>query len=107
MFKSISMLFLLSASAVSAQNYLYPAEMPCISYENSIEFSNDYGETVLFRGVGYQDWFNIESQEYGMSPYILEFRVNQDSGSYSIVQVYADGTSCLMGTGTDFEPHVN
>jgi hypothetical protein len=33
------------------------------------------------------------------------FFVNQETGSFSIINVYSDGMACLMQSGTGFAPY--
>ena len=33
------------------------------------------------------------------------FFVNQETGTYSMVTLYPDGTACMQATGTNFEPY--
>lgn len=91
----------------TAEAYLYPESIPCIDYVSSQQWLSEYGETVLFQGMAYQQWIQPSTDTYGVSQYLMEFATNQDTGTWSIVQVYQDGTSCLMATGTAFTPYVD
>jgi hypothetical protein len=64
--------------------------------ENTME---KYGEEALFIGRGL-------SVALDGTPYTggTMFLVNQDTGTWSLVTLYQDGTACLTGAGTDFEP---
>ena len=31
--------------------------------------------------------------------------VNQDTGTWSLITLYPDGTGCMVATGRDFEPY--
>ena len=35
------------------------------------------------------------------------FVVNQSTGTWTLMIMYADGTACVAGAGTEFEPFVN
>ena len=62
---------------------------------------NKYGETPLFQGGGLQ--FSAQNgQPYRSS---MMFFVNQDTGTWSLVSLYEDGTACMVANGKDFEPY--
>jgi hypothetical protein len=62
---------------------------------------NKYGETPLFQGEGIQ--FAAQTgQPYRSS---MMFFVNQDSGTWSLVSLYEDGTACMVSNGRNFEPY--
>ena len=62
---------------------------------------NKYGEQPLFRGEGLQ--FSAQNgQPYRSS---MMFFVNQDSGTWSLVSLYEDGTACMVANGKEFEPY--
>ena len=62
---------------------------------------NKYGEQPLFQGEG------IQFAEPTGQPYksAMMFFVNQDSGTWSLVSLYEDGTACMVANGRDFEPY--
>jgi hypothetical protein len=62
---------------------------------------NKYGETPLFQGEGIQ-FAAPTGQPYNSA---MMFFVNQDSGTWSLVSLYADGTACMVANGRDFEPY--
>ena len=59
-----------------------------------------YGEQPLFVGEGLQ--FGIEGQTYTGGGMLL---VNQNTGSWSLIHLYGDGTACVTAVGTKFEPY--
>jgi hypothetical protein len=62
---------------------------------------NKYGEQPLFQGEGLQ--FSAQNgQPYRSS---MMFFVNQDSGTWSLVSLYEDGTACMVANGRKFEPY--
>jgi len=93
-----------SVSTATAQQYLNITPIPCETYEKSIELTSKYNELTLFKGVASQDWFNRDNDIH-TTMYVIEVRVNQLTGTYSVVQVYKNGTSCLLAAGTEFEPY--
>jgi hypothetical protein len=62
---------------------------------------NKYGETPLFQGEGLQ--FAAQTgQPYSSA---MMFFVNQDSGTWSLISLYPDGTACMVANGRTFEPY--
>ncbi len=62
---------------------------------------NKYGEQPLFQGGGLQ--FSAQNgQPYRSS---MMFFVNQDTGTWSLISLYEDGTACMVANGRDFEPY--
>lgn len=62
---------------------------------------NKYGEQPLFQGEGLQ-FAATNGQPYRSS---MMFFVNQDSGTWSLVSLYEDGTACMVANGRKFEPY--
>ena len=62
---------------------------------------NKYGEQPLFQGEGIQ-FAAPTGQPYNSA---MMFFVNQDSGTWSLVSLYADGTACMVANGRTFEPY--
>lgn len=69
--------------------------------EMSAIVMNKYGETPLFQGEGIQ-FAAPSGQPYKSA---MMFFVNQDSGTWSLVSLYPDGTACMVANGRDFEPY--
>ena len=73
------------------------------SCDNAVRMTNlvmnKYGEQALFQGTGLQ--FHLSGQPYTSS---MMFFVNQDTGSWSLISLYPDGTSCMVANGRDFTP---
>jgi len=62
---------------------------------------NKYGEKPLFQGEGIQ-FAAPTGQPYKSA---MMFFVNQDSGTWSLVSLYEDGTACMVANGRTFEPY--
>ena len=60
-----------------------------------------YKEAMLFTGTGVQ-FATANGQPFTGGMF---FFVNQDTGTYSIINVYGDGMACLMQSGRDFAPY--
>jgi hypothetical protein len=60
-----------------------------------------YKEQPLFTGQGLQ----ISAQTG--QPYMSDmmYFVNQDTGTWSLVSLYPDGTSCMVANGNSFDPY--
>jgi hypothetical protein len=63
--------------------------------------TNKYGEQPLFQGTGLQ--FSAQDGKAYQSS--MMYFVNQDTGSWSLVALYPDGTACMVANGRDFEPY--
>ena len=59
-----------------------------------------YGEQPLFRGEGLQ--FHVSGQMYSSD---MMYFVNQETGSWSLIALYPDGTACMIANGRNFEPY--
>jgi len=73
---------------------------PCDPVTKMFTTITDYQEGLLFTGAGMTFSPNRTPYQGG----IMVF-VNQDEGTFSIVQVFGDGTSCMLAIGTEFEPY--
>ena len=62
---------------------------------------NKYGESPLFRSMGLQ-FAAPQGQPYRSD---MMFFVNQDSGTWSLIALYEDGTACMVANGKNFEPY--
>lgn len=61
-----------------------------------------YGEQPLFKGMGIQ--FSAAENGKGYVGSMMMF-VNQDTGSWSLITLYGDGTGCMVASGKEFEPY--
>ena len=60
-----------------------------------------YKEQPLFKAMGLQ--FSAQDGK-GYAGSMMMF-VNQDTGTWSLITLYPDGTGCMVATGRDFEPY--
>jgi hypothetical protein len=60
-----------------------------------------YGEQPLFKGMGIQ-FSAADGKGYAGSMMMF---VNQDTGSWSLITLYGDGTGCMVASGKEFEPY--
>ena len=96
----LGLTFSFSANAQSTEKFLYTRQS-CDPFAKIIEtMSGKYGEQPLFVGQGLQ--FGMQGETYTGGAMFL---VNQDTGSWSLIHLYGDGTACVTAIGTNFEPY--
>lgn len=89
-----------SANAQSTEKFLYTRQS-CDPFEKVIDvMTNKYGEQPLFVGEGLQ--FGVRGETYTGGAMFL---TNQDTGTWSLLTLYGDGTACVTAVGTNFEPY--
>jgi hypothetical protein len=62
---------------------------------------NKYGESPLFRSMGLQ-FAAPQGQPFQSD---MMYFVNQDTGTWSLISLYPDGTACMVANGKEFEPY--
>lgn len=98
----LSIVFVLAASLANAQeSKTFYVAQPCDPVEKMIATLDRYGETPLFVGNGIQIGAQANIPYRGGAM----FFVNQETGTWSLISVYADGNACMVSNGTDFEPY--
>jgi hypothetical protein len=60
-----------------------------------------YKEQPLFKGKGIQ-FSSTDGRGYVGSAMMF---VNQDTGTWSLITLYGDGTGCMIASGKEFEPY--
>ena len=73
---------------------------PCDPVPNMFGVIEKYREGLLFQGTGMTFLPNRTPLTGGLFVF-----VNQDKGTFSIVQVFSDGMACMLVNGRDFEPY--
>jgi hypothetical protein len=101
---TIPLVLLLATTALFAQSlsdkkYFYTRQECAPASEMMKNVVIDYGEQALFTGAGLTIGYEGEPFTGGSM-----FFVNQDSGTWSLLTLYGDGTACMTAAGTDFEP---
>jgi len=76
-------------------------KQPCGRAVEMFETIKKYKEIMLFTGEGLT--FGVQGQAYNGGMF---FFVNQDTGSWSMLQVYKDGMACMLFNGKKFEPYM-
>jgi hypothetical protein len=80
---------------------VFIAKQPCDVLPKIIEVVKGYKEDLLFMGKGMS--FAAQSSKSFMGG--MMFFTNQDTGTWSMLQLYGDCTACLVMNGKDFAPY--
>lgn len=100
---TLALIFAASQTLAQEENKQFIVSQPCDPVQKMtgmIIFK--YSEMPLFSARGNQrsaqtgEWYESE----------MMYFVNQDTGTWSLVSLYPDGTGCLVAGGTNFEPYV-
>ena len=74
---------------------------PCDTFEKMTETIKKYKEDLLFSGTGLT--FSAQTgQPYNGGMF---FFTNQETGSWTILQGFADGMACMIMNGRNFRPY--
>ena len=121
MYKKITAALLLAASFTVASGMLNPltaqeersapdksntaktffAKQPCDGLPKMMDVIKGYEEDLLFLGEGMS--FAAQSGQGFMGG--MMFFTNQETGTWSMLQLYGDGTACLVMNGRNFAPY--
>ena len=74
---------------------------PCDKLSIMLDVIKGYKEELLFTGEGMT--FSARDRKGFMGG--MMFFTNQETGTWSMLQVYGDGTACLVQNGREFEPY--
>lgn len=80
---------------------IFIAKQPCDVLPKMMDVIKGYKEELLFMGEGMS--FAAQSGQGFMGG--MMFFTNQETGTWSMLQVYGDGTACLVQNGRKFEPY--
>ena len=80
---------------------IFVAKQPCDVLPKMIEVIKGYKEELLFLGEGMS--FAAQSGKGFMGG--MMFFTNQDTNTWSMLQLYGDGTACLVMNGRGFVPY--
>lgn len=102
---SLAFILCLTAPIVSAQDQqakTFYTKQPCAPFAEILKTPAKYGEKMLFTGTGLQ--FGAQSSQ----PFTggMFFFTNQDTGTWTMLQVYGDGYACMVANGREFAPYV-
>ena len=86
------------------QTKQFMTAQPCDNVLSITEtITKKYGEQPLFVGNGNQ----LSASDGNWYSSSMMYFVNQDSGTWSLVSLYSDGTACMVAAGTNFEPYID
>lgn len=102
--KYLILTIVLFATSVSSQEVppFYSVQR-CDTFEVVANETKSFGETTLFNGIVNQRMGN-QSKTAVTSEFV--FSVNQDSGTWSLIALFANRWACTIASGTNFEPYV-
>lgn len=75
-------------------------KQPCDRADKMFAILKQHKELLLFTGEGVT--FGPQGQPYNGA---LMFFINQDTGSWTALQVYKDNMACMIFNGNKFEPY--
>ena len=97
---SISLFTTLAFAQDNPQGQRFIATQPCEPVANMAKIVIEkYGEQPLFSAQGIQ-FSAVNDKGYTSD---MMFFVNQDTGTWSLISLYPDGTGCMVANGRDFE----
>lgn len=104
MFRSVlAATIVLVATVAQSQTFeSFYTVQTCAPIMQMIVETTALGETALFEGVGVQYHYTEEQIIGGMI-----FTVNQETGTWSLLNYYGDGMACLAASGDGFKPASN
>jgi len=85
----------------TADSKLYMIRSLCDPIKKLADIVSKYDEQLLFQG----DLMTFAAQSGQPYQGGLMFFTNQDTGTFTVAQVFADGTACVIGNGRNFEPY--
>lgn len=89
------------ASAQESQEKMLMTQAPCAPFPEMAQLAERHGEEPLFMGTGLTfKPVSGESYRGGMI-----FAVNQDTGTWTMFQVFGDGMTCMLMNGNKFQPY--
>ena len=88
------------ANSQETDKKYFMTRQECDPAIDMIEVLKKYDEKPLFTGLGMQ--FSYQGQPFTGGSM---FFVNQDTGTWSLITLYADGTACMTAIGTEFQPY--
>ena len=86
--------------AQEAERKYFMTRQECEPAIDMMAVVDKYGEKPLFTGTGMQ--FSYQGQPFTGGSM---FFVNQTTGTWSLMTLYADGTACMTAVGTNFAPY--
>jgi len=98
----LGLTFSISANAQESGKKYFMTRQECEPALDMMEVIMKYDEKPLFTGTGMQ--FSYQGQPFTGG---VMFFVNQDTGTWSLMMLYGDGTACMTAIGTEFKPYTD
>ena len=73
---------------------------PCGKFDEMTDTVKKYNEELLFHGTGLT--FSPQNKAFNGA---MMFFTNQDTGSWTVLQVFGDGMACMIMNGRNFQPY--
>lgn len=90
-----------SAIAQETQPKFLPLRAPCENLVNMANTVATYGEELLFIGQG-MSFSGPTGQPFTGG---MMFFVNQETGTWTMLQLFGDGMACILFNGGEFVPY--
>lgn len=102
----LTLAFLLGLTAISAMaqdqsEKSFIAIQFCGPTNSLFDTAKKYQEQLLFVGIG-SNFAAVDRVPYTSQMFMF---ANQDTGSWSLINVYPDGTACMAQSGQNFMPY--
>jgi hypothetical protein len=96
-------------SVVAAQEGAQPQQLPHLLTRSACDIAPNmltlikerYGEDLLFMGEG----MTFEARSGQAMNGGMMFFVNQETGTWSVLQLFGDGVACMLMNGRNFMPY--
>lgn len=95
----LALILILVATVGQAKTFI--TQQPCDAFDQMFTTIDKYEEQLLFTGEVMQ-FAPPNGQTYRSGMF---FFVNQDTGTWSLISLYGDGTACMIANGRNFEPY--
>mgnify|MGYP001570089228 CR=1 FL=1 len=97
----LASVLIIPANSALAQAKTFFAKQPCDVLPKMMDVIKGYEEDLLFLGEGMS--FAAQSGKGFMGG--MMFFTNQETGTWSMLQLFGDGTACLVMNGRGFVPY--
>jgi len=101
--KSLAALLLTAGPAIAQAQFSLLSELTCYENDAFIAQLAQYQAQPLFTGTGYINIITPEAEQQLFTGYYTVW-TNQDTGFFVSTVTSEDGITCVLNSGTDFEP---
>ena len=85
-----------------AESKMIVMQAPCGEADKMVNLTKKHDEQVLFLGEGITFAAGTGRSLTGG----MIFTVNQDTGTWTMFQLYGDGVACMLMNGGNFQPYM-